>query len=365
MWNAVSHHVPNVDGNDVDWIEYGECLDEGEPTQLLCASSDAPAEDVVAAVAEALGELGCSCELWASAPAIFPLRPAGDRDGYDEKLVETAEKEDASDANSREDRHASTVREWGMFVQTSLLNGHEVRELRRCVAEEIEDAEKLIRRHRPGINIGKDVMSFREIASRGNERFDLLLPPNSGTIRDIVERSVLGRVSPVLERILNGRVGKDIDFDVSVVYSKPGAPNQGWHADGDHQRGCNDAGWEADGWRTRLAEPYALCLFVPLIDLDDETGFTQFWPGSHRSRGLMGFGAAAEIAGTTWDGKCRAGDAIWYDYRLMHRGMGNSSMMLRPVLQVLFKKSWYAEKRNYGEESIRQPMPLGGLAVPN
>ena len=137
-----------------------------------------------------------------------------------------------------------------------------------------------------------------------------------------------------------------------MVYSKPGAPNQGWHADGDHQKGASDAGWDADGWKAHLAETYALCLFIPLIDLDGETGYTQFWPASHRNKGLAGFGPVAEITAATWDGKCRAGDAIWYDYRLMHRGMGNTSDAIRPVVQILFKKAWYSERRNYGEESL-------------
>ena len=137
-----------------------------------------------------------------------------------------------------------------------------------------------------------------------------------------------------------------------MVYSKPGAHNQGWHADGDHQKGAKDAGWDVDGWKTRLAEPYALCLFIPLIDLNDRTGYTQFWPASHRYKELMGFGPVAEIAESSWNGKCSAGDAIWYDYRLMHRGMGNTSTALRPVVQVLFKKSWYTETRNYGTSGI-------------
>jgi len=45
------------------------------------------------------------------------------------------------------------------------------------------------------------------------------------------------------------------------------------------------------------ADPYALCVFVPLIDLDQDVGFTQFWPGSHRYNGLWGFGGAATSLG--------------------------------------------------------------------
>jgi hypothetical protein len=53
----------------------------------------------------------------------------------------------------------------------------------------------------------------------------------------------------------------NIDFDVSVVYSRPGATTQGWHADGDHKG--SDAGWN-NKWTTI---GITICgLFVSSID---------------------------------------------------------------------------------------------------
>jgi ectoine hydroxylase-related dioxygenase (phytanoyl-CoA dioxygenase family) len=102
-----------------------------------------------------------------------------------------------------------------------------------------------------------------------------------------------------------------------------------------------------------LAAPYAICLFLPLIDLTDETGYTQFWPGSHRSRHWAGFGPVAKLAHLTYNGLVQTGDAIFYDYRLWHRGMPNRTAdTVRPVLQVIFKRSWYIERANYGTEPI-------------
>jgi ectoine hydroxylase-related dioxygenase (phytanoyl-CoA dioxygenase family) len=69
----------------------------------------------------------------------------------------------------------------------------------------------------------------------------------------------------------------------------------------------------------------------------------------------MGFGKVAELTDSIWDGICDAGDSVWYDYRLMHRGMPNSSAStLRPVVQVIFTKKRYVEKAdyNFGKESV-------------
>lgn len=342
LWTVLRKKITGIDtAHSVRWVSHSLVQDEGKPTQVFTATSDAPVDAVVAATAEAL-DVHYSCELWASAPAILPLRPYG---GYSNHIVHQHD-----DNHSFEDWAPPMFREWGMFLQKSIIDASEVRELRTYVDEEIAGIEEMMKIHRPNVSIGKDTFHFREIASRGNERFDLRL--QSPAAIEFVEKVFMERVSSLLETIL-GSVD-EIDFDMSVVYSKPGAPNQGWHSDGDHQKGGKDAGWDVDGWKTRLADPYALCLFIPLIDLNSETGYTQFWPGSHRNRDLMGFGPVAEITGATWDGACTAGDAIWYDYRLFHRGMANTSNLLRPVVQIVFKKKWYVEKANYGEVGVAE-----------
>lgn len=334
--NKLTEQLTGVDGSLITWVSNSVAVEEGIHTQLFSCITDANVDEVVTAVKDTLPR-EYTCELWGSAPAILPLRPP---EGYNHHLF-------CGDTMLFDHWACVTMKEWGMFVQNGILLSDELVLLRQTVLNEIDKTERLLKMHHPDISIGQDIISFKEIASRGNERFDLLLPPSS-TACQFVSDVIKPRISHVLDNIL----GNDIDCDVSVVYSRPRATNQGWHADGDHQRGANDAGMEVDGWRTSLSEPYALCIFIPLIDLDDITGFTQFWPASHRNKGLAGFGPFAEIAEATFDGKCKAGSAIWYDYRLMHRGIENTSTILRPVLQLLFRRTWYIEKRNYGNISM-------------
>jgi ectoine hydroxylase-related dioxygenase (phytanoyl-CoA dioxygenase family) len=357
LWEIVPQEVTSVVDDDgdvatVEWRSHSLVTDEGIPTLIMSAVSEAPAtpEAIVAAVEAALWntkpptnntvQQHYSCEMWASAPAPLPLLPSRGG-GYNNIL-----------SNKTDEEAPLAMREWGLVVQRALLDAATIAELGRHVTKSIDEAERQLELHRPNRS---DSFCFREIASRGQGRFDLRL---YGAANELVETHIRGhpRVAALLEQSLGSP--NEIDFDVSVVYSRPGAPAQAWHADGDHQKGANDAGWkdddDGDGWKTRLADAYALCLFIPLVDLNDTVGYTQFWPASHRHRELLGFGKVAELTQATFDGKCAAGDGIWYDYRLFHRGMANHSKdVVRPVVQVVFKKKWYVEKANYGEEPIR------------
>lgn len=332
------------DVNGVTLVSSSIVEEDNKLTQLLsCVTEEASVDEIISVITNFLKIPGldhcheCTCELWGSAPAILHLKPI---EGYEFHLF-------YDNASVFEEWASITMKQWGIFVQKDLLSSEEVARLREAAMDEIEQTESLLKLHHPHIKIGQDTMSFKQIASRGYQRFDLLITQSSRVILDVI----IPRVVQVLENIL-GELDTEVDCDMSVVYSKPGAPDQGWHADGDHQKGANDAGLEVNGWKTILSDPYALCLFIPLIDLDDTTGYTQFWPASHRNKNLAGFGAFAEIAKATWNGNCTAGSAIWYDYRLMHRGIKNESKSLRPVLQLLFKRKWYVETRNYGTESI-------------
>jgi ectoine hydroxylase-related dioxygenase (phytanoyl-CoA dioxygenase family) len=146
--------------------------------------------------------------------------------------------------------------------------------------------------------------------------------------------------------LITSLLGADTKCLMSVVYSLPRAPNQSWHADGGHIRP------PADIHNRNPAPAYAICVFVPLINLTQSVGFTQFWPGSHLSDGLIGFGAAAEMLKVTVDGIVEAGGCVLYDYRLMHRGMANSSDVVRPVLQLVYHIPSYSEVKNYGKEYL-------------
>ncbi len=292
-----------------------------------------------------------ACEVWASAPAPLPLLKIGGQ-------------------SLQKSTFASEFCEKGLCrLPNVLISGDEtdtttLSRIRSMVDGAITKAEEAIATNHPNTQVGEDAFWFREIASRSKHRFDLLIG-NDTDLYQLVWNQVLGNDSeiPSLLQTLFHDDHTEWEMDLSVVYSKPGANHQGWHADGGHIEGDSDTSWdESSSRQTVVAAPYAICLFVPLIDLDHTVGYTQFWPGTHKYKELVGFGPFAEVAKATWDGKVRAGEAIAYDYRLLHRGMPNYSNTkskayhpYRAVLQLLCRKHWYKEKNNYGKASIYQP----------
>mmetsp|Transcript_112984 Transcript_112984/g.319587 ORF Transcript_112984/g.319587 Transcript_112984/m.319587 type:complete len:494 (-) Transcript_112984:32-1513(-) len=95
----------------------------------------------------------------------------------------------------------------------------------------------------------------------------------------------------------------------------------------------SDPGAVAQMWHRDNRRP-GLTVLLPLTDVDDEVGPTHLLPGSHRlgTGGGGGFAALVSALGALRRGPgaiaaapLRAGDALIYDARLLHRGLGNSS----------------------------------------
>ena len=106
---------------------------------------------------------------------------------------------------------------------------------------------------------------------------------------------------------------------VGCMMSLPSSATQSWHSDGDHR--------DED---THL--PAYMCnVFVPLIDMRRAHGGTEFCPGSQVLHD--------EYIRTNADHALllKAGQSLIFDYRIRHRGLGNSfdGSTSSPVLLLL------------------------------
>jgi len=133
---------------------------------------------------------------------------------------------------------------------------------------------------------------------------------------------------------------------LEVVVALPGAYEQHQHIDGplrfDRMIGGRKRPYAGD---LSTLPPYAVGLAVPLCDVDESNGPTAIWPGSHRDALLARPPGAREI-----DRKYRRelmsgdfGSAYAFDYRVFHGGTPNDSGDPRPLLMMVFTRSWFRD----------------------
>lgn len=149
--------------------------------------------------------------------------------------------------------------------------------------------------------------------------------------------------NPVALSVAGALLGDDFILGSYVaVTSMPGAKAQRLHAD---QEGLfGDASLDAG------VPPYSITLVIPLVGLNEVTGSTRFFPGSHRDP------AGADMPrGTAQDGisengiapDLEPGDAILFDSRISHGGMANRSGAPRPIIYCTYHRAWYRDVSNF------------------
>lgn len=190
---------------------------------------------------------------------------------------------------------------------------------------------------------------FREIVMRSPGRFELSL-----THLNDQKRPSLQEIERILSSIvpnLLGAAGWDECkvCSLSLVTSTPGAPDQTWHADGGHVD------------LQHHVPCHCLNVFIPLEDVTEELGPTEFRPGSHfHTRNLVPLLLAAKARRTLRPPVTpipHRGDAVIFDYRVLHRGRANSSARNRAVLVITVAQPWFKDVLNFPTRSLREPKP--------
>ena len=87
----------------------------------------------------------------------------------------------------------------------------------------------------------------------------------------------------------------------------------------------------------------------PLLALNEQTAGLHFRKmRAGRLRGNARFARELPSLGL----ECAPGDAIVFDFRVLHRGMANTSGKWRPVLYQTVSRAWWTDDFNFPEESI-------------
>jgi ectoine hydroxylase-related dioxygenase (phytanoyl-CoA dioxygenase family)/ribosomal protein S18 acetylase RimI-like enzyme len=191
-----------------------------------------------------------------------------------------------------------------------------------------------------GMDFGVGIKhGFKEVVQRHPKRFEL-------THRmDEVDCAFLEKEDSPIRQVVRAILGDDcIIVNRSTVVSLPNADAQAWHSDGPHMSS------------TEHLPCHVLNVFIPLLDMTRELGPTEFRPNSQiMTRDLPTLFLAAAVKKRLEPLEApilTRGSALLFDYRVLHRGLANTSSMVRPILVYTFAKPWYRDVLNFPKYSI-------------
>lgn len=167
---------------------------------------------------------------------------------------------------------------------------------------------------------------------QGAERVEYMLPfapPFNDTyIHDT-------RLMKILEGFLGGRFKMELQ---TIINSLTGSDNQRWHQ-----------GWRYLFHPEERLPPYAAVVTMPLCDVTDQMGPTEICPGK-KLRFYRGWSCPEGPlrAGTT------EGTVVIFDYKTLHRGGANAASRDRPMLSLVYSRSFFLN----GEAIVNRALPL-------
>jgi ectoine hydroxylase-related dioxygenase (phytanoyl-CoA dioxygenase family) len=169
--------------------------------------------------------------------------------------------------------------------------------------------------------------------------------------------------SPGVMPVVKALLGDDcIIQSFGVVCAYPGAGLQ--HIHRDHPPLFKEA-----GGLNAFFPPFALHVVVPLVDLDERTGTTALWEGSHRIKSTREETRWSKEEMEKLEGAVlpmpRVGDCYLMDYRLRHTGTANTSDRPRPILYMVYSRRWFLDRRNFEIQSPLRITPENFESLPD
>ena len=184
---------------------------------------------------------------------------------------------------------------------------------------------------------------FQEIVMRSPGRYEISLAAlesvssqQQPTLNALVEK-LAAVVPPLLDT-----TATNMSLAPSLIVSTPDAPEQSWHADGDHVN------------MKRHVPAHCVNVFVPLINVTSlQMGPTELFPTSHyTTRQPSPMKIDPSKLPKAFAPLLNVGDILIFDYRLLHRGSANRSNQNRPMLVLAFSQAWFKDVKNWPARSL-------------
>ncbi len=173
-------------------------------------------------------------------------------------------------------------------------------------------------------------------------------------VTQFIENNKSNNNNNIIHRVLKRcfKQGEEVSKISSGCFiAEPGAAKQVWHTDGPSLALP----------RHMDLLPYALNVFIPLVDIDSSNG-TCFLPGSHLDSRISGPDDLSSSSSSNAysshfvSPKVSAGDALIFDYRVWHRGLGNSGSVIRPIVYATYSPSWFVDSGNFSTSRYKKKL---------
>lgn len=193
----------------------------------------------------------------------------------------------------------------------------------------------------------KHCFKFDEVASRCLGRLDIRYKMSEEPFRnaEVIDNTILMSV-------IRSLLGNDaVLLYAGLILSFPSSSDQPWHQDGLMLFSQNELPEDVH------LPVYALNVFVPLADVTEDMGPTEFSVGSHKTKegekAMEYISNQQELKAKVIGPTLKCGDALIYDYRTCHRGTQNlSTDTTRPMLYLMYGRPWFREHINFGKEKL-------------
>lgn len=141
-------------------------------------------------------------------------------------------------------------------------------------------------------------------------------------------------LDPALETFFNAALGDGWVYEsFGVISSFPGATLQHLHSDDNFL-------FEGSAHDGKLPA-FALTIAIPLVEVNDVNGGTEFLIGTHR------VGKQQTYPGVPVSSPLQPGDCMIWDFMIRHRGRPNKSTAARPMLYITACRSFWIDSVNF------------------
>jgi predicted nucleic acid-binding Zn-ribbon protein len=185
---------------------------------------------------------------------------------------------------------------------------------------------------------------FQEIVMRNPGRYEINLVRYQGGNDKIDMDPLVNTLKGIVTALfgMEGSPQTKLNMDMSLIVSTADSQEQPWHTDGAHLD------------FSQHLPVHCLNIFIPLVNVPDERGPTEFSPKSHYlTRQPSPMKISTDMMQKPLAPELKVGDILIFDYRLLHRGKPNLSSSHRPYLVLTFSLPTFHDTYNWPARSLK------------